>query len=328
MTATKIKKIGVMTSGGDAPGMNACIRAVVRTAAYYKMECYGILHGYQGMIDNKIFKLESKDVANIIQRGGTILKTSRSEMFMTVEGRKTAYDNLSKFGIEGLVLIGGDGTFRGAQVFYDEHKIPSIGIPGTIDKDLAGTDFTIGYDTAINTVIQAIDKIRDTADAHDRMFFVEVMGRDAGFIALSSGISVGAEAVLIPETHTYIDQLIAKIESGYNRQKLCHIIVVAEGDDEGGAMAVAEKVKAKFNHIETRISVLGHMQRGGSPTCNDRLLASRLGYASVVALMEGKLNYMVGVINDKIEYTPLTLANKQEPQINDELLRLVEVLST
>jgi 6-phosphofructokinase 1 len=317
-----------MTSGGDAPGMNACIRAVVRTAAYHNVECYGVLHGYQGMIDNEIFKLESKDVANIIQRGGTILKTSRSEKFMTPEGRKTAYDNLSKFGIDGLVLIGGDGTFRGAQVFYDEHKIPGIGIPGTIDKDLAGTDFTIGYDTAVNTAIEAIDKIRDTADAHDRMFFIEVMGRDAGFIALSSGISVGAEAVLIPETHTYIDQLIGKIESGFKRKKLCHIIVVAEGDDAGGAMMVAEKVKEKFKNIETRVSVLGHMQRGGAPTCNDRLLASRLGYAAVMALLEGKLNYMVGVINDKIEYTPLAQANKQEPRINEELLRLVEVLSS
>ncbi len=327
MTANKIKKIGVLTSGGDAPGMNACIRAVVRTAAYHNLECYGIMHGYQGMIDNEIIRLDTKDVANIIQRGGTILKTSRSEKFMTVEGRKIAADNLINFGIDGLVLIGGDGTFKGAQVFYDEHKIPSIGIPGTIDKDLAGTDFTIGYDTAINTVIQAIDKIRDTADAHDRMFFVEVMGRDAGFIALSSGISVGAEAILIPETPTYIDQLIEKIESGYKRKKLCHIIVVAEGDEEGGALEIANKVKEKFNYIETRVSVLGHMQRGGSPTCNDRLLASRLGYAGVVALMDGRWNYMVGVINDQIAYTPLSKANKQEPQVNEELLRMVDVLS-
>ena len=317
-----------MTSGGDAPGMNACIRAVVRTTAFHNLECFGILHGYQGMIDNEIFKLESKDVANIIQRGGTILKTSRSEQFRTPEGRKIAFDNLSKAGIDGLVLIGGDGTFKGAQIFYDEHKIPSIGIPGTIDKDLAGTDFTIGYDTAINTVVQAIDKIRDTADAHDRMFFVEVMGRDAGFIALSSGISVGAEAILIPETPTYIDQLIEKIESGYKRKKLCHIIVVSEGDEEGGALELAEKVKQKFNHIETRVSVLGHMQRGGSPSCNDRLLASRLGYAAVEALLDGKWNYMVGVMNDKIAYTPLAKANKQEPQINEELLRMVDVLSS
>ncbi len=324
---TNIKRIGVMTSGGDAPGMNACIRAVVRTAAFHQIECYGIMRGYQGMIENEIIKLESKDVANIIQRGGTILKTSRSEMFMTKEGRQIAADNLKNFGIDGLVVIGGDGSFRGAQVFYDEHKIPGIGIPGTIDKDLAGTDFTIGYDTAINTVVQAIDKIRDTADSHNRMFFVEVMGRDAGFIALSSGISVGAEAVLIPETKTYIDELIANIESGYKRKKLCHIIVVAEGDEEGGAVQIAEKVKAKFNHIETRVSVLGHMQRGGSPSCNDRLLASRLGHAAVDALIDGKLNYMVGIINDKIAFTPLAKANKQQPQINEELLRLVEVLS-
>jgi 6-phosphofructokinase 1 len=328
MTEQKIKRIGVLTSGGDAPGMNACIRAVVRTAAYYNIECYGILRGYQGMIDNEIKRIESKDVANIIQRGGTILKTSRSEMFMTKEGRKIAYDNLIRAGIDGLVLIGGDGTFRGAQVFYDEHKIPSIGIPGTIDKDLAGTDFTIGYDTAINTVVQAIDKIRDTADSHDRMFFVEVMGRDAGFIALSSGISVGAEAILVPETPTYIDQLIEKIENGYKRKKLCHIIVVAEGDEEGGALQIANKVKEKFNNIETRVSVLGHIQRGGSPSCNDRLLASRLGYAGVVALLDGKWNYMVGVINDKIAYTPLSKANKQEPMINDELIKIVEVLSS
>ncbi len=317
-----------MTSGGDAPGMNACIRAVVRTAIYNGLECYGIMHGYQGMIDNEIIPLESKDVGNIIQRGGTILKSSRSEQFRTPEGRKIAFENLKKHNIDGLVLIGGDGTFRGAQVFYDEYKIPSIGIPGTIDKDLAGTDFTIGYDTAINTVVDAIDKIRDTADAHDRMFFVEVMGRDAGFIALSSGISVGAEAILIPETHTYMDDLIEKIEAGYKRKKLCHIIVVAEGDDAGGAMKVAELVKQKFDHIETRVSVLGHMQRGGAPSCNDRVLASRLGYASVMALLEGKWNYMVGVINDKIAYTPLSKANKQEPKINQELINLVEVLSS
>jgi 6-phosphofructokinase 1 len=328
MKATKIKRIGVMTSGGDAPGMNACIRAVVRTATYHNIECYGILRGFQGMIDNEIIKLESSYVANIIQRGGTILKTSRCEMFMTVEGRKTAYDNLKKSGIDGLALIGGDGTFRGAKVFYEEHKIPCIGIPGTIDKDLAGTDFTIGYDTAINTVVQAIDKIRDTADSHDRMFFVEVMGRDAGFIALASGISVGAEAILIPETPTYIDQLIEKIESGYKRKKLCHIIVVAEGDVEGGALQIANKVKEKFNHIETRVSVLGHIQRGGSPSCNDRLLASRLGYAAVEALLDGKWNVMVGVINNQIAFTPLSKANKQEPNINEELLRMVEVLST
>jgi 6-phosphofructokinase 1 len=322
-----IKKIGVLTSGGDAPGMNACIRAVVRTAIYNGLECYGIMHGYQGMIEGDIRRLESKDVANIIQRGGTILKTSRSEEFKTVEGRKIAAEKIRQFGIDALVLIGGDGTFRGAQAFYDEYKIPSVGIPGTIDKDLAGTDFTIGYDTAINTVVEAIDKIRDTADSHDRMFFVEVMGRDAGFIALSSGISVGAEDILIPETETYMDQLIQRLENGYQRKKLCHIIVVSEHDDAGGAYEVAEKVKQHFTHIETRVSVLGHIQRGGSPTCNDRLLASRLGYASVIALLEGRWNSMVGVINDKIEHTPLSQANKQGPKINPELLKLVEVLS-
>ena len=317
-----------MTSGGDSPGMNACVRAVVRTATYYNIETFGILHGYQGMIDNEMLKLESKDVANIIQRGGTILKSSRSQEFRTPEGRKKAYENLKTAGIDGLVLIGGDGTFKGAQIFYDEFKIPSIGIPGTIDKDLVGTDFTIGYDTAINTVVEAIDKIRDTADSHDRMFFVEVMGRDAGFIALASGIAIGAEAVLIPESPTYMEKLIEKIENGYKRKKLCHIIVVAEGDDAGGAIQIAEKVKERFTHIETRVSILGHMQRGGAPSCNDRVLASRLGFAGVKALLDGKWNYMVGVINDEIAYTPLSKANKQTPRINDELINLVEVLSS
>lgn len=322
-----MKKIAVFTSGGDAPGMNACVRAVVRTAVYSRVEVLGIIRGYEGMINGDFLPMQSSSVSNIIQRGGTILKSARSKNFMTKEGRAKAAENLKKEGVEGIVAIGGDGTFTGAKIFYEEHGIPTIGAPGTIDNDLYGTDYTIGYDTAVNTVVDAVDKIRDTADAHDRLFFVEVMGRDAGFIALRSGISVGAEAVLIPETETYVDRLIEKLQKGWERQKTSSIIIVAEGDDAGGAYEVAEKVKAKFSHYETKVTVLGHVQRGGSPTAADRVMASQMGNASVIALIEGRKNEMVGIVNRQVVFTPFEKAIKHNQQINQELLKLADVLS-
>lgn len=322
-----MKKIAVFTSGGDAPGMNACIRAVVRTAVYSQLEVVGIIRGYEGMINGDFLPMQSTSVSNIIQRGGTILKSARSKLFMTEEGRAKAAENLKKEGVEGIVAIGGDGTFTGAKIFYEEHGIPTIGAPGTIDNDLYGTDFTIGYDTAVNTVVDAVDKIRDTADAHDRLFFVEVMGRDAGFIALRSGIGVGAEAVLVPETETYVDRLIEKLQKGWERKKTSSIIIVAEGDDTGGAYQVAEKVKAKFKHYETKVTVLGHVQRGGSPTAADRVMASQMGNAAVLALIEGRKNEMVGIVNRQVVFTPFEKAIKHNQQINQELLKLADVLS-
>lgn len=322
-----MKKIAVFTSGGDAPGMNACIRAVVRTALYEKLEVMGIVRGYDGMIHGDFIRLQSNSVSNIIQRGGTILKSARSAEFRTKQGRERAARQLHKHQIEGVVAIGGDGTFTGAQIFSEEHGIPFIGIPGTIDNDLYGTDYTLGYDTALNTVVEAVDKIRDTADAHDRLFFVEVMGRDAGFIALRSGIASGAEAILIPETETYIDTLIAKLKAGWERQKTSSIIIVAEGDDAGGAYEVAAKVKERFNHYETKVTILGHIQRGGSPSAHDRVLASQLGNAAVRALLDGRKNEMVGLINRKIAYTPFAKAIKHNQQFNKGLLELAEVLA-
>lgn len=322
-----MKKIAVFTSGGDSPGMNACIRAVVRTAAFNQVEVMGIVRGFDGMIKGDFTPLVSSSVSNIIQRGGTILKSARSEEFRTVEGRKKAAAQLKANGIEGIVAIGGDGTFTGAKILFEEHGIPTIGAPGTIDNDLFGTDYTIGYDTAVNTVVEAVDKIRDTADAHDRLFFVEVMGRDAGFIALRSGVGVGAEAILVPETETYIDQLIDKLQKGWERQKSSSIIIVAEGDELGGANEIAEKVKAKFKQYETKVTILGHVQRGGSPSAADRVLASRLGFAAVNALLEGRKNEMVGVINNKIAFTSFEKAIKHHGKINSELLQLAEILS-
>lgn len=322
-----MKNIAVLTSGGDAPGMNACIRAVVRIAVNEGMNIWGVYNGYDGLINGDIQKMNSSDVSNIIQRGGTILKSSRSERFFAAEGRAEAANNLKKKGIEGLVVIGGDGSFKGAQLLEEEQGIKCIGIPGTIDNDIIGTDFTLGFDTAVNTVVESVDKIRDTADAHNRLFFVEVMGKDAGFIALRSGICVGAEAILVPETETYIDQLIEKLNRGWDRHKSSSIIIVAEGDDAGGAYEVAAKVKAKFDHYETKVTVLGHLQRGGSPTANDRLLGSRLGHAAVKALKSGVSKEMVGVINNDIAFTPFNQANKSEHQLNWQLLELAEILS-
>ncbi|MBC8046955.1 MAG: 6-phosphofructokinase [Fimbriimonadaceae bacterium] len=322
-----VKKIGVMTSGGDSPGMNACIRAVVRSAIYNNLEVYGINRGYEGMIDGDFFKMQSHAVSNIVQRGGTMLKTARSKRFMEKEGRQKAFERLKVAGIDGFVAIGGDGTFRGATVFEEEFGVTCIGVPGTIDNDLYGTDYTLGFDTAINTAIEAIDKIRDTADAHNRLFFVEVMGRDAGFIALSCAIAGGAEAVIIPETKTDIDNLIGILERGWYHKKSSAIVIVAEGDEAGGAYEIAKKVKEKFNEYDTRVTVLGHIQRGGNPTVRDRILGSRLGIAAVEALMEGKKNVMAGLINDEVVFTPFANATKHNLDINQDMLRLVDILS-
>jgi 6-phosphofructokinase 1 len=322
-----MQTIGLLTSGGDAPGMNACIRAVVRTAIAKGLTVKGIRYGYQGMVDNNIVALGSKDVSNIIQRGGTILKTSRSKEFPTPEGMQKALDNLKSNGIDAVIAIGGDGTFRGANEFSQFSGIPFIGIPGTIDKDLAGTDYTIGFDTAVNTALDAIDKIRDTADSHDRLFFIEVMGRDAGYLALHSGLAGGAEALVIPETPTDINHLIDTLRNGWRREKSSKIVVVAEGDDAGGADDIARKVKEQFNEIDTRVSIIGHIQRGGTPTCTDRLNATRMGFAAVNALLNGSKNVMVGIVNNQILFTPLNKAVKERPEIDAELLEMVRVLS-
>ncbi len=324
----KITKIGVLSSGGDSPGMNAAIRAVVRTGIYHGLEVYGIMRGYSGMVDDDIIKMESRSVANIIQRGGTILKTARCKEFFLPEGRKQAYENLKKRGIEGLVILGGDGSFRGAQIFSNENDIPCIGLPGTIDKDIAGTDFTIGFDTAVNTAVQAIDKIRDTADAHDRLFVIEVMGRDAGYIALHSGIATGAENILIPEKKTIMQDILSSLAEKEKRKKLVNLIVVAEGDEFGGATEVARVIKEKMPNQEVRVAILGHIQRGGSPTCMDRLLASRMGYHAVECLIEGRHNVFVGIVNNKMHYIPLDEAVKKKQGINQEWMKIVKILSS
>lgn len=308
--------------------MNACIRAVVRTAISHNIRVFGIVRGFQGMIDGEFRELKSHDVSGIMQRGGTILKTARSKDFLTKEGREKAFANLQHHAIDAVIAIGGDGTFAGCKVFNQEFNIPFIGLPGTIDNDLIGTDFTIGYDTAINNVMQAVDKIRDTADSHDRLFFVEVMGKDAGFIALRSGIACGAEAILVPETPTHVEDLIEKLRAGWKRQKSSNIIIVAEGDDAGGAYAIAEKVKAALPHFDTRVSVLGHLQRGGSPTAMDRVLASRLGHEAVEALIQGKHNMAIGIVCSKVQFTPFEKAIKHHTTISPQLMHLAEVLST
>lgn len=324
----KIKKIAVLTSGGDAPGMNAAIRAVVRTAIYNQLEVFGIRRGYMGLIEGDLYKMATTDVSNIIQRGGTMLKTARSKEFTTKAGRQKAFDQLKQYDIDGLVLIGGDGTFRGAHAFYQEHQVPTIGIPGTIDNDIAGTDYTIGFDTAVNTAVDAIDKIRDTAEAHDRLFIVEVMGRDAGYIALNSGIACGAEDILIPEETTDLNQIMERINFDNRRKKLVRIIVVAEGDDFGGAMLLQEKITDRFPDLEVRTAILGHIQRGGAPQFFDRVQASRMGYAAVNALLEGKSQMMVGLQNQQISLTPFSQAIKEHAPLNPELLEMAKVLSS
>lgn len=322
-----MKKIAVFTSGGDSPGMNACIRAVVRTAFYRKMEISGVIRGFSGMIDDDFIEMDSRSVSNIIQRGGTILKTARSQEFQTKEGRKKAYDNLVKHGIEGIVCIGGNGTFTGAKIFYEEYGIPSIGAPGTIDNDLYGTDFTIGFDTAINTAVEAIDRIRDTADSHGRVFFIEVMGRHAGYIALAAGIAGGAEVILVPESKNDWQKL-----SDYfirdKSKKAFSIVVVAEGDEEGGAYKIVERLRQAIPDFDPRVSILGHIQRGGSPSGYDRVLASRLGNAAVEALLAGETNKMVGLINNNVQLTSYDDAINKTKQLNADLLKLVDVFNT
>jgi len=323
-----IKNLAVFTSGGDAPGMNACIRAVVRTGLYNGLNVFGINRGYNGMVHGDIVPLYSQSVSNIIQRGGTILKTARSKEFLTYEGRKKAYENLKRHKIDAIVAIGGDGTFTGANIFIEEFPdIQVVGCPGTIDNDLSGTDFTIGFDTAVNTVIDAVDKIRDTAASHDRLFFVEVMGRDSGMIALASGIGTGAEAIMIPETKTYLDQLIISLERGWLHNKSSCIIIVAEGDEGGGAYKIARAVQKRFSHYETKVSVLGHMQRGGKPTAADRLLASRLGFEAVEAICRGRTGIMIGEVHGTVQYTPFEQAIKDEGKLNIDLVRMAEILS-
>jgi 6-phosphofructokinase 1 len=324
----KVTNIGVLTSGGDSPGMNAAVRAVVRTGLYHGLGVYGVMRGYAGMIDDDIIPMDGKSVANIIQRGGTILKTARSKEFMEQAGREKAYHNLKKRGIDGLVVIGGDGSFRGAHKFSNEFDIPCIGLPGTIDKDIAGTDTTIGFDTAVNTAVSAIDKIRDTMDAHDRLFVVEVMGRDAGYIALHSGIATGAENILIPETKTDIEAVISSLTEKEKRKKLVNLIVVAEGDDFGGGNEVAKIIKERLPNADVRVCVLGHIQRGGSPTCQDRLVASHMGYYAVESLLLGRRNVMVGVVNNKIHYTPFDKAVKEKQKIGQEWMKIVKILAS
>lgn len=321
-----MKKIAVFTSGGDAPGMNACIRAIVRTAMYNNLEVAGIVRGYDGMIHNDFIKLDATSVSNIIHRGGTILKTARSNEFLSTAGREKAKQNLLNNKIDGVVAIGGDGTFKGAIALSEICSIPFVGCPGTIDNDLVGTDFTIGYDTAINTVVEAVDKIRDTAESHDRLFFVEVMGRDAGLIALRSGIAAGAEAILIPEIKTDLNDLINKLEKG-RKNKSSKIIIVSEHDDAGGALEIAEKIKSKLPFYDTRVTILGHIQRGGNPTAMDRVNSSRMGYAAVNALLNWKSNVMIGIVNKEICYTPFKNAVKHLQEPHPDLVKMMNILS-
>lgn len=323
-----MKKIAVFTSGGDSPGMNACVRAVVRTAIFKGLEVYGIYRGYEGMIDGDIKRLQSHSVSNIVQRGGTVLKSARSMEFKTPEGRKKAYDNLTAHGIEGLVAIGGDGTFTGAKIFFEEYGIPTIGCPGTIDNDLYGTDYTIGFDTAVNTALEAIDKIRDTAAAHDRIFFIEVMGRDAGFIAVESGIGGGAEFVMVPETKTNLDDVVKSLKNN-RKNRFSSIVVVAEGDEAGNAQTVMEIVKNKVNDPskDFKVTTLGHIQRGGNPTARDRVLASRCGMSAVEGLLAGHQFHMAGVVNQQVVFTPFAdCIGMTKPLIEDHL-KLMKILS-
>ncbi|MCR5548341.1 MAG: 6-phosphofructokinase [Bacteroidales bacterium] len=321
----EIKTIGVLTSGGDAPGMNAAIRAVTRAAIFQGWKVYGIYRGYEGLINGYIKELSTESVSNTIQRGGTILKTARSDEFRTDEGMNKAYENMKKFGIDALIVIGGNGSLSGAQRLAREHDVTVIGLPGTIDNDLYGTDSTIGYDTALNTIVDCVDKIRDTATSHDRIFFVEVMGRDAGFLAQNSAIAAGAEAAIIPEDKTDVDQLAHYIERGIRKSKNSSIVIVSEKD--GGAMHYAERVRKEYPQFDVRVSILGHLQRGGRPSAFDRILASRLGVAAIEALKEGQRNVMIGVKNDEIVYVPITKAVKIDKPIGQELLDVMDTLS-
>ena len=322
-----IKTIGLLTSGGDAPGMNAAIRAVTRSAIYNGLSVKAIYRGYKGLITGEIVEFQTQNVSNIIQQGGTILKTARCEEFKTPEGRALAYETLVKEGIDALVVIGGDGTLTGARIFASEYNYPIVGLPGTIDNDIFGTDSTIGYDTALNTILDAVDKIRDTATSHERLFFIEVMGRDAGFLALNGAIASGAEAAIIPEIATEVDQLEELIKKGFRKSKSSSIVLVAESEKTGGAMHLAERVKKEYPEYDVRVVILGHVQRGGSPTAYDRILASRLGEAAIEALIDGQRNILLGIENDKVVAVPFSKAIKNDKPIDPELMKVLNVLS-
>ncbi len=324
---TSIKCIGILTSGGDAPGMNAAIRAITRTAIFNNIQVKGIYRGYRGLIIGEIESFTNQSVSNIIQRGGTILKTARCPEFKTPEGRKMAYDKLKEEGIDALVVIGGDGTLTGARVLAQEFNYPIVGLPGTIDNDLYGTDETIGYDTALNTIMECVDKIRDTASSHERLFFIEVMGREAGFLALDGAIASGAEAAIIPEIATEKDQLAEMIETGFRKSKNSSIVLVAEGEATGGAIGVAERVKKEYPEFDVRVSILGHLQRGGSPSAKDRILATRMGAASIEALLDDQRNVMIGVDNDEIIYVPFSKATKKNKPIDYQLMDILKIVS-
>ncbi|MBO5829801.1 MAG: 6-phosphofructokinase [Paludibacteraceae bacterium] len=323
----QIKTIGILTSGGDAPGMNAAIRAVTRSAIYHGLNVKGIYRGYKGLISGEIKEFQTQSVSNIIQQGGTILRTARCQEFMTEEGRKIAYENMVKEGIDALVVLGGDGTFTGAKIFANEFNIPVVGVPCTIDNDLCGTDYTIGYDTALNTIVESVDKIRDTANSHERLFFIEVMGRDAGFLALNSALASGAEAAIIPEIVTGEDQLETLIQRGFRKSKNSSIVIVAESDSTGGALGISERLKKEHPEYDARITILGHLQRGGRPSAYDRILASRLGAAAIDALLDEQRNIMVGVVHDDIVYVPFTKAIKDDKPVDAVLMDVLKALS-
>lgn len=322
-----IKCIGVLTSGGDAPGMNAAIRAVTRAAIFNNIKVKGIMRGYRGLIFDEIVPFKTNSVSNIIQQGGTILKTARCQEFTTTEGRQTAYEAMQREGIDALIVIGGDGSLTGARIFAQEHNVPVVGLPGTIDNDLNGTDMTIGYDTALNTIMEAVDKIRDTASSHERLFFIEVMGRECGYLALNGAIATGAEAAIIPERAYGTDQLGELISNGFRKSKNSSLVLVTEGDITGGAMAMAERVKKEYPEYDVRVTILGHVQRGGSPTAADRILASRMGAAAIDALLEDQRNIMIGIQNDHIVYVPFSKAIKKNKSINEDLVNTLKILS-
>ncbi|MDR2840571.1 MAG: 6-phosphofructokinase [Paludibacter sp.] len=323
----KLQTIGLLTSGGDSPGMNAAIRAVTRAAIFNGIKVKAIYRGYKGLISGEIHDFYTQDVSNIIQQGGTILKTARSQEFRSAEGRQTAYNNIKSHGIDALIVIGGDGTFSGARVFAQEYNVPIIGLPGTIDNDLWGTDSTIGYDTALNTIIEAVDKIRDTASSHERLFFIEVMGRDAGFLAVNSALASGAEAAIVPERQTDEDQLDQLIRNGFRKSKNSSIVIVAESEITGGANGLAERMRKEHPEYDVRVTILGHIQRGGRPTAYDRILASRMGVAAIDALIDEQRNIMIGIVNDQIVHVPFTKAIKDDKPLNDSLLGVIQILS-
>ncbi len=327
MIMVSIKCIGILTSGGDAPGMNAAIRAVTRAAIYNGWEVKGVYRGYRGLITGEIVPFKTNNVSNIIQQGGTILKTARCQEFMTPEGRRVAFETMQREAIDALVVIGGDGSLTGARIFAQEYNIPIVGLPGTIDNDLNGTDTTIGYDTALNTIMQAVDKIRDTATSHERLFFIEVMGRNAGFLALNGAVASGAEAAIIPEICTEVDQLEELIKNGFRKTKNSSIVLVAESEVTGGAMGMAERVKNEYPQYDVRVTILGHIQRGGSPSASDRILASRMGAAAIDALNDDQRNVMIGMQNDEIVYVPFAKAIKKDKPIDRELLNTLRILS-